>query len=1533
MSTTRNPDEGPEQAVLNPQETPTVPAAPVPETDPRTVEAPLIDPSIAQTIELVEIGEVASPTVPSAPESDEAQREPDVRPYRGLRPKIAERLITAVAIAIPFMQAPGLMFTDSRSDLTVNPSLFLSRVLQVWSSTYDLGHVQSGQFVGYIFPMAPFYAGGAATGAPMWIVQRVWLALILLAAGIGVSRLIGALWRKDDGLARLLGGLVYVLNPYVVTQLNRGTITLTAYAVLPWLLYAAHRGMLEPRRWRWPIAAGFFVAMAGGGVNAAVLLWVMLAPLLLVIYEVAVIGRSRIAAWSLLWRTGICVLLLSLWWIIPTTLQSKFGADFLSFTEQPSTIWETNSVSESLRLLGYWISYFQIGFGASRPVVPPTTVYLFAPLLVAGSFAVPVLAFSFLSITWRRPYVPFFVLLAVGAIIAMAVGFPPGKPLNRLLVRAYYDFPLLQILRTTYKAAPLLAVALAVLVGTGGAAAIRRIRLVNNRRAAIAGLMAAPILFGWPLVTGTALDSALTYKKVPSYWREASGDLERYTGPGNRAMMLPGQQFGVYRWGTTFDPVAPALTKTSVAQRYAVRYADPHSSQLLSAVDNLVQQRRLVPGQLDQMLSLLGVGQVLVGADGIPESSGELDPASAKAALATSSALRRPAQTYGPKLTVSPAVGRSGNAVSMPAISRYELPGNGTTANSLVRAHPRSRTQLVSGDANGLLELAAHGMINPANAILFSGDQTRPGIRRQVRDGAGLVITDTNRRQVVLATRTTHDQGSVLSTKDRIAPEVPSYDLFAGIGNAKQTVAVYTGIESVTNPEGPQLLLRPEARPFAAVDGDLRTSWTPANFLPEKRWIEITLKRSTKVGAIRIHPHRDSLVQTTKVGVSIDGSPERAILLLPGWNNVATGDAPVRKIRVRILHTSTFGGIDLGGIDEISIPGLKPREWLRTPIWSAQALAAEDMSRTPIDILLARQTTSDPYRSSGAFGGPVPTGDPKATFDAERGINRLVSVPSTRSFSASGWASSAPWTPDFRLDALVGLSRGWRFDGSPRFEGVPIHRSSSAFDRNPRTAWVAEDRPGVKPWIAWRSPRPVRMTRFRLVPYSPLYRTPTQVRVSFGGLSTSPLPVGRDGEVLLPQAVRSNRVRIDFVKTSSPKGPAELRLLPAMAISEIVVAGMNAPRARHGGRFATRCGDLRIEGSGSMLLGRVRGRVADLDLAKPMRFEPCGADRRLTLIGGPNPITVSPGPVMRIDHLRLSSEAPRPRLPATSAQVVTAKPGPDGFAEVRFSGPGWLVHGDSFSTGWRATCGPTRENQKDLGAPRVLDGFAAGWRVGSKCRFATFKFVPQSTANQAYIASAGAAVIFLLMLGGSLFTDRRRRLAGAPDAIVPEPMPAPGDDKLAHSRRQFAAITPLLAGGVAAALFALRVGPPAAIIALLLGIWGVNVRRLYRLAAGALILVPVAYLALTPKNKSGGNFYYAVEQIGAHWLATIAILLAGSGAALTALRIRWSTHPRAGRWSLRRVRLTVRQRRIRRNVDSGGSRSSRREPPGPEGSD
>ena len=45
-----------------------------------------------------------------------------------------------------------------------------------------------------------------------------------------------------------------------------------------------------------------------------------------------------------------------------------------------------------------------------------------------------------------------------------------------------------------------------------------------------------------------------------------------------------------------------------MAVRYETPYSDLHAVDLLTTVDDLVQQRRLVPGELTPLLRLIGVG-------------------------------------------------------------------------------------------------------------------------------------------------------------------------------------------------------------------------------------------------------------------------------------------------------------------------------------------------------------------------------------------------------------------------------------------------------------------------------------------------------------------------------------------------------------------------------------------------------------------------------------------------------------------------------------------------------------------------------------------------------------------------------------------------------------------------------------------------------------------------------------------------------------------------------------------------------------
>ena len=154
-----------------------------------------------------------------------------------------------------------------------------------WSSTGDLGHVQGGQYGGYLFPMGPFFALGHPLGLAPWLVQRLWLGLILALAAWGAVRLMDEFAGRPRGVAHAVAGLLFLLNPYVVVFSARTTVTLLGYAALPWLLRVrAPRG---PRAapWWWPAAFALIVTASGGGVNAAVTAWMLVGPLLLALYE------------------------------------------------------------------------------------------------------------------------------------------------------------------------------------------------------------------------------------------------------------------------------------------------------------------------------------------------------------------------------------------------------------------------------------------------------------------------------------------------------------------------------------------------------------------------------------------------------------------------------------------------------------------------------------------------------------------------------------------------------------------------------------------------------------------------------------------------------------------------------------------------------------------------------------------------------------------------------------------------------------------------------------------------------------------------------------------------------------------------------------------------------------------------------------------------------------------------------------------------------------------------------------------------
>jgi arabinofuranan 3-O-arabinosyltransferase len=426
-----------------------------------------------------------------------------------MRGRVVEVALAGLAFLLALLQRPGLMLTDTKIDLHVDPVGFLGDVLSAWSDTGDLGHVQGGQYGGYAFPMAPFFALGHALGVAPWLVQRLWLGLVLALAAWGAVKLADVL--AGGTWERAVAGLLYLLNPYVVIFVNRTSITLLAYAALPWLMLCTYRGLRIPRGWTWPAAFALIVTASGGGVNAAVLAWVLLGPILLALYE-----RRPRALWSFGWRTALATGLVSLWWIAPLLVQGRYGVDFLAFTEQPGTIWSTTSLSESLRLMGYWVSYLGVGYsGTLRPYFGDAGVMLFKTPVVLATLLVPALAVAGLVWTRRRRYAPFCLLLLLVGLLVMSAGFPEGTPLRRGVTFAYNHVAALQFLRTTHKAGPLVALAIALLGGMAAGDAASRVGAWRARRddalrrlapvAAVLAGAALVLLSVRPLVRGRAV--------------------------------------------------------------------------------------------------------------------------------------------------------------------------------------------------------------------------------------------------------------------------------------------------------------------------------------------------------------------------------------------------------------------------------------------------------------------------------------------------------------------------------------------------------------------------------------------------------------------------------------------------------------------------------------------------------------------------------------------------------------------------------------------------------------------------------------------------------------------------------------------------------------------------------------------------------------------------------------------------------------------------------------------------------------------
>ena len=426
--------------------------------------------------------------------------------------------------------------------------------------------------------------------------------------------------------------------------------------------------------WRWPALFALVVALVSG-INATAIIYVGVAPVLWLLYAVAVL---REATWRQAIGTGLRIGILTLgacvWWMAGLLVEAAYGVNVLKYTETVPSTSATSNPSEVIRGLGYWYFY---GGDSLGPWTNSAARYTQAwscwpPRTPSPSSRSVAAAF----VRWReRAY--FIVLIFVGLILSVGP-FPFSNPttIGRLL----------QVLHDQHDGGPGPA-----LDRPGHAGRAPRPRHAARRRAhgalgpriTVLGLVTA-FLLACLVVGQQPFDlQRRHHRQLPldprraALLRDAGDRPPQRTptkGPGcwpSRATTSPS-----YRWGDPLDTPQPAdLTRDFVTREQQVM-GSIATADTLYAIDDPIQEDTENYNALAPMARLMSAGDLMVEYDQRYEHYGVPQPQLlALQLLHTPSGLSDPVSFGAPRPNISAVSTLDEQDLSAPATIDVAQPG------------------------------------------------------------------------------------------------------------------------------------------------------------------------------------------------------------------------------------------------------------------------------------------------------------------------------------------------------------------------------------------------------------------------------------------------------------------------------------------------------------------------------------------------------------------------------------------------------------------------------------------------------------------------------------------------------------------------------------------------------------------------------------------------------------------------------------------------------------------------------------------
>ncbi|MGE3620853.1 MAG: alpha-(1-_3)-arabinofuranosyltransferase family protein [Acidimicrobiia bacterium] len=1403
----------------------------------------------------------------------------------------------AAVVYVPLLlTAPGQVSADTKAYLYLDPGGLLSRATAMWDPGLALGYVPH-QNIGYLWPMGPWYWAFDALGFPDWVAQRLWWGTLLFAAGAGVAALLRRFgWSAEAVWA---ASFVYALTPYVLTLLARISAILVPYAALPWLLLLAVLAV-RAQGWRHPALFALLAATAGS-VNLTALVLVGVAPALWLVFAATVTKEIRpLRALATAVKMAVLTTLVSAWWLVGLGVQATHGTDVLRYSETAEAVASTSTATESLRGLGYWFFYGEDRLG---PWIEPSVHYTQDLWLLVVTFLLPAAGLLGAAVArWR--YRAFFVGLATAGLL-MAVGPYPWSdppPLGRG-IRELLETSRGLAMRSLPRAAPLLVLSLAVLLGAGVAALVAR-RPRQGRWLSGAAVLAA-ILALPPLWTGgTVPENLRRPEEVPGYWQEAADRIDD-GGSSTRVLEIPGSDFAAYRWGNTVDPITPGLVDRGVAYRELIPFGPPESAAALVALDLGLQERTLDPEALAPMARLLRAGDLVVRSDLEYERYHTPRPRDLWDLVARAPGLGEP-DGFGPG-----APNRPRDEASLDdelwLLGEADLPDPPEVAVvpvedpvAVVATHGTDAPLVVAGDAFGLVDAAAAGLIDGSELIRFSAGLDDDELDTVQSQGAALLITDTNRKRGQRWGTIRYTQGFTEPAEYALLEDDPSdrrLPFHDEAGTTSRTVAVYRGVLSATaSSYGNPFVLAPEERPINAVDGDPRTAWRTAGFADARgQRLRIDLDEPVTTDRVRLlQPTTGTLDRwVTEVRLRFDDGRDPVEVTLDEASHAEPGQLvrfPQRtfsRVEVEIVADTAgdqarFIGLSSVGFAEVRIgdrADLFVEEWIRTPVDLVPRLNNRSVDHA-LAVVLTRQR-QDPLDAT--------------RDDPERRIARLVTLPQRRQYALTGTARLSARAADEVLDAALGRGGTVVVGATARMLGTRGEVGSAALDGDPTTAWLSPRGAPTGHGVVVTTPGPVTFDRLDLqVLADGRHSVPTEVEVVVDGrvVTTATLDdvaTGRPGHVAatpveLDRPVTGSRIEVRVTgaaEATVTDWASRQPIAQPVGIAELGIPGLSVPARPE--RFDSGCRTDLVEVDGLPIAVQVTGRMDDALAGRPLRLAAC-EDRPLELDGGQHALRTALGVEVGIDVDRLVLRSDPGGAAATGAATLVEAAGGQGTtAEVTVvdesathltvdleGEPGtraWLVLGQSHNRGWSARV----EGSGDLGPPELVDGFANGWLVqldeDGRARV-ELDFGPQGAVRLGLVVSGVSGLACLLMAW------RGRRCLDGPTARPDplEPIPVLHYEG-ALPRRGRAALV-----GVGVAVGAVLVVPPpaAAVLGVVaaLGCRRERVRGWLVLAAPLLAAASGAYVVVQQfRNRILPGFNWPAEHGRVHHAALLAVLV------------------------------------------------------------